>query len=298
MSVERPRGLRGFAANLLQVGVPGLHHAGEGRAPTTWLIRSHRHPVWELYYQVSGRATRWRVEEEVLVVPAGGLLAVQPETEHAMAAAAEEPYHFYYAALDTEALLGDEPDVLEVWRRRQPHLVAEAGTIVPAFQAFLSEVTTSQPFRRSGLRHTAVRLLVEAARLFGAGRRRRSLALHPAVARAQRLLEQDLEGGLSLPELARRVDLSPAYLTQLFIRQLGEGPVRYRLRARVERALLLLGETDLSITEIAAELGFSSAQHFATVFRQRVGATPRAWRRLHGDPAGRAAALQPRRGRA
>lgn len=298
MSVERPRGLRGFAANLRQVGVPGLFHAGEGRAPTTWVIRPHQHPVWELYYQLSGAATRWRVEDEVLTVPAGALLAVQPKTEHAMAAAAEEPYHFYYAALDAEALLDDEPDVLEVWRRRRPHLVADAGTIVPAFQAFLSEVTTSQPFRRSGLRHTAVRLLVEAARLFGAGRRRRSLALHPAVARAQRMLEQDMEGGLSVPELARRVDLSPAYLTQLFIRQLGEGPVRYRLRARVERALLLLGETDLSITEIATELGFSSPQHFATVFRQRVGSTPRAWRRLHGDPAGRAAALQPRRVRA
>ncbi|HEX4216189.1 MAG TPA: AraC family transcriptional regulator [Candidatus Dormibacteraeota bacterium] len=297
MSVDRPRGLRGFAADLLHVGVPGLHHAGEGRAPVTWVIRPHQHPVWELYYQVSGPATHWRVEERELAVAAGALLAVQPRTEHAMAMAAEEPYHFYYAAIDAEALLGDEPDVLEVWRRRHSHLVADAGTIVPPFQAFLSEVTTSQPFRRSGLRHTAVRLMVEAARLFGAGRRRRSLALHPAVARAQRILEQDVEAALSLPELARRVDLSPAYLTQLFVRQVGEGPVRYRLRARVERALLLLGETDLSITEIAAELGFSSPQHFATVFRHQIGATPRSWRRLHGDPAGRAAALQPRQGR-
>lgn len=132
------------------------------------------------------------------------------------------------------------------------------------------------------------------ARLLVAGLKRHSLSLHPAIARAQQMLEQDLDATIPLPELARRVNLSAAYLTQLFTRQIGEGPMRYRLRARLERARLILAETDLSVTEIAAELGFSSPQHFATAFCRHTGVTPRSWRQRHGDPAARGADLQPR----
>lgn len=150
MAVERPRGLKGFAAHLRHVGVGGLIHAGEGRAPVTWVITAHQHSVWELYYQVSGPTTRWRVESEELAVPAGGLLAVPPQTVHAMIEAAQGPYHFYYVALDAEVLLAADPEVLAVWRRREPALVAEARSIDPPFATFLREVTTSQPFVATG----------------------------------------------------------------------------------------------------------------------------------------------------
>jgi AraC-like DNA-binding protein len=82
-----------------------------------------------------------------------------------------------------------------------------------------------------------------------------------------------------LAVLAAEVGFSPTYLTQLYTRQIGVSPARYQANLRIERAEMLLTETDRSITTIASELGFSSAQHFATVFRRHTGCTPRELRR-------------------
>jgi LacI family transcriptional regulator len=51
-------------------------------------------------------------------------------------------------------------------------------------------------------------------------------------------------------------------------------------RTRIERAARLLGETELSITDIAAHCGFATIEHFSTVFKKTYGCSPRL-HRLH-----------------
>jgi hypothetical protein len=49
---------------------------------------------------------------------------------------------------------------------------------------------------------------------------------------------------------------------------------------RVAKAKQLLGTSDLPVASIAAQLGFSDQAHLTKVFRQIVGDTPAAWRRM------------------
>ncbi|WP_169512925.1 helix-turn-helix domain-containing protein [Actinopolymorpha alba] len=102
---------------------------------------------------------------------------------------------------------------------------------------------------------------------------------HPAVAHARRLIDEAYTERLPLAQLARTVGMSPTYLTTLFTAEIGLSPARYQRQLRTRRAEVLLAETDRTITQIAVDLGFSSAQHFATVFREHTGLTPRAYRR-------------------
>jgi LacI family transcriptional regulator len=51
-------------------------------------------------------------------------------------------------------------------------------------------------------------------------------------------------------------------------------------RTRIERAARLLGETELSVTDISAHCGFATIEHFATVFKKTYGCSPRL-HRLH-----------------
>lgn len=57
-----------------------------------------------------------------------------------------------------------------------------------------------------------------------------------------------------------------------------DSPVRTLSRIRIERAKHLLRETNLSITEIAGQCGFSSSQRFATVFKKFSDMSPRHYR--------------------
>ena len=57
-------------------------------------------------------------------------------------------------------------------------------------------------------------------------------------------------------------------------------PARYLRHKRVQKAAALLAaDPARSITDIAFDCGFSSSQHFSSVFRQLTGKTPRASRR-------------------
>ncbi|MFC5753765.1 helix-turn-helix domain-containing protein [Actinomadura rugatobispora] len=279
MSIDRPAGLSaGFHAHLRRAGVPGLVHAGDQHAPTSWVIQTHVHDVWELYLQLAGPPTRWTVAGRACEVPSRGLLAVPPGVPHAMAASCTAPYHFYFAALAPAAFMPPD-DLRPLWRESRPFVITDAGSMVTPFELFLREVTAHEPLRVSGLAHTAALLVIEASRLADGPRPGRRTALHPAVAQARRLIETHLADGLTVGELAAATHLSPAHLTALFRGETGETPGRYRTRLRIERARLLLGETDLPITMLAADLGYSSSQHFATAFRRETGTTPSRYRR-------------------
>jgi AraC-like DNA-binding protein len=278
VSIDRPTGLSaGFHAHLQHAGVPGLRHAGDQHAPTSWVIRTHTHDAWELYLQLAGPPTKWTVADRTWEVPSRGLLAVPPGVPHAMAASSTAPYHFYFAALVPAHVVPPE-DLHPLWRQRQPFVITDAGSMLAPFELFLREVTTYQPLRTAGLTYTAALLVTEASRLAEGRRPGRQLVLHPAVAMAKRLIENRLADGLTVSDLAAEAHVSPAHLAELFHTETGETPGRYRTRLRMERARLLLAETDLPITTLAADLGYSSSQHFATAFRRETRTTPSRYR--------------------
>lgn len=84
---------------------------------------------------------------------------------------------------------------------------------------------------------------------------------------------------LPVEELARKVNLSPSYLTRLFRDETGSAPVTFDRAQRLERAHDLIRNSFLSIKQVMAEVGWSDPSHFCRDFKRRFGVTPRALRR-------------------
>ena len=104
---------------------------------------------------------------------------------------------------------------------------------------------------------------------------------HRDAARTQRAvayLHAHLAESLDLDRLAEVSDLSSSHLTRLFRQHTGYTPMTYLRRARIESARQLLGDTNLSIKEIARRCGFDDAYHFSRVFRQIDGLSPTLFR--------------------
>ena len=98
------------------------------------------------------------------------------------------------------------------------------------------------------------------------------------VRRVMERMETEIGSDVGLRELAADVGLSPSHLSAVFVATVGVSPHRWLLRRRVERAGELLALTRYSITDIALSCGFSSSQHFATVFKAQKGCTPTDFR--------------------
>jgi AraC family transcriptional regulator len=99
------------------------------------------------------------------------------------------------------------------------------------------------------------------------------------IRRAVELMHSRLERDLPLEEIAAAAHLSPFHFARLFKKLTGATPHNYLAALRAARAQALLSETDLSITEIGARVGYGSSSHFAKAFRQATGISPRDFRR-------------------
>jgi AraC family transcriptional regulator len=110
--------------------------------------------------------------------------------------------------------------------------------------------------------------------------RRRNGTLPRAKLRAVvEYIEEHLDAGPTLEQLAAVARLSPTYFAWQFQRATGLPPHQYVLARRVERAKQLLQPGgDFSLAEVAAHAGFSDQSQFSHHFKRLVGVTPRQFR--------------------
>jgi AraC-like DNA-binding protein len=96
---------------------------------------------------------------------------------------------------------------------------------------------------------------------------------------ARRLLDRGYATPITIEPLSHEVALSPYYLIRLFGRIYKQTPHQYLIQLRISRAKELLSNSDLSIAEICADVGFESLGSFSALFRKIAGISPSAYRR-------------------
>lgn len=105
-----------------------------------------------------------------------------------------------------------------------------------------------------------------------------------AERRCLELMHSRLSEDISLDDLAAEARLSPFHFARMFKQSLGVPPRVYLTRLRVEKACSLLELTDIPVTEIALEVGYSSNQVLARVFFKHLQMSPSDYRRAVRDP--------------
>lgn len=88
------------------------------------------------------------------------------------------------------------------------------------------------------------------------------------------------DGRLSVADMAETVGLSESWFAHVFKQTTGKTPLQWQLARRIELAQELLLESGLTVADIAAQLGFTDQAHLTKAFRQIIGETPAAWRRM------------------
>jgi AraC family transcriptional regulator len=92
------------------------------------------------------------------------------------------------------------------------------------------------------------------------------------------LVHAEMEGDLSLEELADAAGLSIAHFSEMFRQSTGQSPHEFVLHRRVDRAKEMLRAAEMRVLDVAVACGFKTQQHFARVFRQLCGASPTEYR--------------------
>jgi AraC-like DNA-binding protein len=96
--------------------------------------------------------------------------------------------------------------------------------------------------------------------------------------KARNFIDEHAGEELSLTRVARAADTSANYLSEKFKEAVGTNFVKYVARARYEKAVALLGNGDLRVSEIAFAAGFQSLSQFNRVFKKFSGKSPSEYR--------------------
>lgn len=131
-------------------------------------------------------------------------------------------------------------------------------------------------------------ILAELSRLSGTRFEQIRGGLAPwAEKRCLDMMQARIADDIGLDELAAEARLSPFHFARMFKRSVGVPPRVHLTRLRMQKACELLKHTDLSITEIAFEVGYSSNQVLARAFIKHHKVSPSAYRRIARDPVSR-----------
>jgi len=179
-------------------------------------------------------------------------------------------------------LLASMPRVL-----RMPGVASEGTSWVANFlRSVVEESSRKRPGGEAVLERMSEMLFVEVLRRYVdtlppdqtgwlAGMR------DPAVGRALALMHERPADSWTLERLGDRAGLSRSVLHERFAHFIGQTPMQYLSRWRMQIAARRLRDSDSKVVDIALEVGYENEPAFSRAFRREVGESPGAWRRAH-----------------
>jgi AraC family L-rhamnose operon regulatory protein RhaS len=254
----------------------------------TATLEAHAHAgVYEVCYIVAG-SVEWWAGDDVTEVGPGEAYVTRPGERHGGTDAFMHPCELYWAQI-AFPLRGIEPRdakaIEGAFGRISLRHFRASEQFASCCRRMLDEHLSPRDHSPVVVRAALHELLVQVVRDHDqAVARVPTNAPSEPVRKALRWMEQNLADDFSVEELARVVGLRPSRFHERFVAETGFTPAEQRTRLRVRRAKQLLRVPSATVTDIAFDLGFSTSQYFATVFKNQVGLTPKQYRdRARGD---------------
>ena len=115
------------------------------------------------------------------------------------------------------------------------------------------------------------------------GREFESTGKNYVAAQIADYLDEHYAEKISLDQIAENMYLSPYYISKIFKSEIGESPIHYLIRVRLEHAKELLEQKeDFGVAEIAEKVGYDDAYHFSKLFKKTYGMSPLKYRNRKG----------------
>lgn len=168
------------------------------------------------------------------------------------------------------------------------HVSSPAGGAIAAFVQFaLAEAKERRPGGECVLGHLSELMFVDVIRRYLetlpedrtgwlAGLR------EPFVGRALAALHRSPARGWTLEALAREVGLSRTALAERFTQVVGQPPMQYLTKWRMQLAATCLRSGTDTVAAIADRVGYESEAAFSRAFKKALGSSPSGWRKRHG----------------
>ncbi|MDO4614608.1 MAG: AraC family transcriptional regulator [Lachnospiraceae bacterium] len=153
----------------------------------------------------------------------------------------------------------------------------------------LLDLDSSDPMQAALIQSMGIAILLTAVRLPAEPRQQSALTASSELTfLVKDYINANYTENIKLEDIANALSFSASYISHTFKTTTGYSPVQYLIRCRIGLSQTLLISSEMSVTQIAAQVGYANSNHFQTLFKQVVGISPLQYRKkylknLHGD---------------
>ncbi len=256
-------------------------------------IPSHAHgsDSFEIHYISQGRGHAL-IDGDTYQISPGTLYVTGPHVEHAQVPSPDDPMCEYCIYLKTEKRRrvhasadpspSPENEVLSLFSATRFWFGQDSQQTGSLFTMLFQELAHKKTGYELQVEALLRQILVHLVRNYEKGSRSRASTASSETDKTSVIIEEYFlyqYATLSLEELSCKLGLGTRQTERLLQKYYGKTFLQKKAEARMSAAATLLSNTEQSITAIAEELGYSSAEHFSSAFRHFYHISPRQYRK-------------------
>lgn len=256
-------------------GTAKLLNAASAKYGGDWHSVPHTHNHAELFYIVGGKG-QFLIEDQLYPVNTNHLVIINPNVTHTEVSLNAQPLEYI--------VLGIEGVELSITENSNGQFCIldhfESMDITSCLRNILREMELKQPGYEDICQAFMEILIIRLMRSTGLSvpaEPQNNVGNHHCAA-VRRYIDHHFKESLTLDQLAEEAHMNKFYLSHSFKQEYGISPINYMISRRLEESKYLLAETDLSMSQIAQLLGFSSLSYFSQVFHRTQEITPMEYR--------------------
>lgn len=256
-------------------GTAKLLDVASSRYGGDWHSVPHTHNHTELFYIVGGTG-QFLIEDQAFPVGANNLVIINPNVLHTEDSLNAQPLEYIVLGIEgielaTTAISNGHFCILDHFES-----VEVSGCLRNILRETEQKNTGYEDVCQAYMEILIIRLMRSTSLSVPA--EPQSVTTNRQCAAVRRYIDLHFKEALTLEQLADEGHMNKYYLSHAFKREYGISPINYMIAKRIEESMYLLTETDLSMSQIAQLLGFSSLSYFSQVFRRTKGISPKEYR--------------------
>lgn len=256
-------------------GTAKLLNAASAKYGGDWHSVPHTHNHLELFYILGGKG-QFLIQDQLYPVDVNNLVIINPNVIHTEVSLNAQPLEYIVLGIEGIELqpndssngqfsLLDQFESVEISGCLR-NILREMELKNPGYEDVCQAYTEILVIRL--MRNTALAIPSEP----------HSISTNRQCAAVRRYIDLHFKEALTLEQLADEGHMNKYYLSHAFKREYGVSPINYMISRRIEESKYLLAETDLSMSQIAQLLGFSSLSYFSQVFHRTQAISPKEYR--------------------
>lgn len=235
------------------------------------ILRPNGRDDWLLFFVAKEEETFYF--ENVKICKAGGFVLFAPGEPQHHIYKGDKTAEFYYVHFKCDAL----PDNINL-KTRKVYNLSFGSQVCDTFEYIIDEMQKRAPHYEKLCTYRLLGLLSEIERAVAEKSEKKPQSFN-RIAKAVQYMNRYYNEDTSLEDFAKMCNMSKYHFLRTFLQITGKSPIEYRNDIRLSHAAEMLTEERLSVEEVGATVGYSSASYFSSAFKKKFSVSPKQYQK-------------------